>query len=103
MVNEYGVELDRNGYAPSLFPVGACIFCGSTEPLNRHEVFHGPYRSKAKRLGLWANICPECHRQLHNSRPEMDKQLKQVGQWAAMGHYGWTVQQFRDNFGKSYL
>ena len=45
MVNEYGAELDRNGYAPSILNrnvIRSCHLClKSTADLQRHEVFHG--------------------------------------------------------------
>jgi len=41
--------------------------------------------------------------QLHQTRPEMDKELKQICQAAAMKHYGWTIDDFRMKFGKNYM
>lgn len=60
-LNEYGVKLDSNGYAPSILnQQPTCLICGRYHTA-RHEVFYGPYRDKSKRLGLWANLCPWCH------------------------------------------
>lgn len=101
------MQLDRNGYAPSLWPQKACFICqkyGSLYvPLQRHEVFHGPYRQKSKRFGLWVTLCPECHINVHHADPSLDRWLKRVGQKQAMTHYGWTVEDFRKEFGKDYL
>lgn len=105
MTNEYGVDLDRNGYAPSLFPwkPGECLICRrSDRPLQRHEVFHGPYRETSKRLGCWVYICDYCHMRLHGSDGMNDKTLKRIMQKKAMEHYGWTTEQFREVFGKDY-
>ena len=80
MVNQYGIKLDRNGYAPSLFKnrPGRCLLCERVDrPLQRHEVFHGPYRQKAKALGCWVLICDECHRLAH-SDGAIDRNLKLV-------------------------
>lgn len=109
MTNEYGQELDRNGYAPSIVPAdGECFICkktGNIYPrLQRHEIFHGSlYRGRSKALGLWVNLCPECHYLLHNREPWMDKMLKHVGQRQAMETYGWSIEDFRRHFGKNYL
>lgn len=110
MTNEYGEKLDRNGYAPSIIPwrQDQCVICqcmtAHDSRLQRHEIFHGSlYRERSKALGLWVNLCPECHRLLHSQEPWMDKALKIVGQREAQWKYRWSVQQFREHFGKNYL
>lgn len=41
-LNEYGVKLDSNGYAPSILnQQPACLICGRYHTA-RHEVFYGP-------------------------------------------------------------
>lgn len=105
MVNQYGIRLDRNGYAPSLFKnrPGRCLLCERVDrPLQRHEVFHGPYRQKAKALGCWVLICDECHRLAH-SDGAIDRNLKKAMQTKLVEVYGWTTAQFRAAFGKNYL
>ena len=43
-LNEYGVKLDSNGYAPSILnQQPTCLICGRYHTA-RHEVFYGPYR-----------------------------------------------------------
>lgn len=109
MTNEYGVKLDRNGYAPSIMKVTfmdspCCFECGvMSGKIDRHEVFHGAYREKSKRLGLWVNLCHECHMRLHQRDAHMDRALKNVTQQMAMIHYKWTEDDFRKEFGKNYL
>lgn len=105
MKNEYGVTLDRNGYAPSVMQSPLCCFwCGRTGgKLDRHEVFHGAYREKSKALGLWVNLCHGCHMELHHKDARLDAAVKQLGQRVAMQHYGWDVDDFRRVFGKNYL
>ena len=115
MVNEYGVKLDSNGYAPSVLqpyilnpdavhPYGDyCFLCCKTGDLARHEVFHGSNRQKSKALGCWVLLCPECHAKLHAKDSTIDWSLKQVAQQIAMDNYGWTVDDFRIRFGRSYL
>lgn len=105
MQNEYGVALDRNNYAPSVVEQGdGCYLCGRTDrKMERHEVFHGPYRDKSKRLGCWVNLCSECHDKLHHRGGGMDVGLKMRIQEEAMKHYGWTTEEFRERFGKNYV
>lgn len=108
MTNEYGAELDRNGYAPSIIinpmlPEGACLVCGRTGyPLQRHEIFHGPYRKKSKKYGLWCSICWPCHAEVHQDA-ELDRILKRTAQRAAMLTYHWDKREFIKRFGKNYL
>lgn len=106
MKNEYEVALDRNRYAPSVVPQvpGQCFICRrSDRPLQRHEPFRGPFRDKSKRLGCWVLICDECHRKLHNNDNELEREVRAIVQGWTMEHYGWTIQDFRDRFGKNYL
>ena len=106
MTNEYGIILDRNGYAPSViepFDTGMCFLCGRSGDLVRHEVFHGSNRTKSKALGCWVYLCPKCHDDLHSRRPENDWYLHRIGQIKAMSHYDWTKEDFRERFGKNYV
>lgn len=111
-VNEYGAELDRNGYAPSIVQDDTderCFICfaNGSDPLNRHEIFGGPFRSKSKRLGLWVSLChDQCHQNGPNSvhqNAEANRALKVRGQSAAMEKYGWSKEDFILEFGKNYL
>ena len=104
MKNEFGVKLDSNGYAPSIMmDCEGCYCCGKMGDLARHEVFHGPNRTKSKALGCWVNLCPTCHDKVHTKNPEMDWQLHWEGQIKAMEYYGWSIKDFRKRFGKSYV
>lgn len=102
--NEYGVRLDKNGYAPTLFPFedGTCYHCHNTGLTVRHEIFGGALRSKSKQFGLWLNVCPQCHAAIHDSG-EMQEHYHRLGQLRAMAAYGWTVPEFRRRFYKNYI
>lgn len=105
MKNEFGVTLDRNGYAPSILPIEEhkCYICSRLVMTpQRHEVYHGSDRTKSKNLGLWINVCPECHYLIHNSDGALDMILKRSAQDFAEAHYGWTHDDFRNRFRKSY-
>lgn len=96
--------MDRNGYNPSILASEErCYVCNRTGTLQRHEVFHGAYRSASKRHGLWITVCPDCHYLIHNSDGKLDKRLKAEAQRQAMMVYGWDTPTFRIYFGKNYL
>lgn len=103
-------NLDRNGYAPSILTddMEHCYLCGRRDrKLDRHEVFHGiAYRSKSKADGLWV---PLCHVPCHEGKDgvhgnaELERDLKQTAQEAAMSRYGWSVEGFIERYGKNWL
>lgn len=102
--NEYGVKLDKNGYAPSLFPDESflCYNCGRFGETARHEIFGGSRRSASKALGLWVNVCPDCHNAIHASG-ELQDRYHREGQLLAEVYYLWNHDDFRRRFYKNYL
>lgn len=108
MRNEYGARLDKNGYAPSIVQPETeeyphCWNClRATGKLDRHEVFGGARRSKSKRLGLWVLLCPACHAKAHGCRDTREP-LQALAQARAMQAYGWTENDFIQEFGESYI
>lgn len=105
MTNELGERLDRNGYGPQVikWPDHQCFVCGRTDrPLQRHEVFHGPYRSKSKEFGCWVIVCDYCHERIHKGDDLLERKLKVIMQKQTMKKYGWSVEKFREVFGKNY-
>ena len=106
MKNIFGKRIGKNGYVDSI--VGdeqRCFLCGRRDRgLHRHEVYHGiSYREKSKNLGLWVNLCYECHDRLHHHDASLDRKLKEEMQRRAMSEFGWSIDDFRREFGKSYL
>lgn len=102
--NEYGVKLDSNGYAPSLFsnePFRGyrCNRFGDTARL---EIYGGSRRSASKALGLWVTVCPDCHAAIHVSGILQYHYHKQ-GQLLAEAYYHWNHDDFRRRFYKNYL
>ena len=74
---------------------------------HRHEVFGGTAnRKKSIKYGLVVFLRPEMHN-LSNKGIHFDIEfniaVKQIAQLKAMEHYGWSVDEFRSKFGKSYL
>lgn len=108
MLNEYGMRLDRNGYARSVLQDDTCrcCKCGRRDrKLDRHEVFGGANRQKSKALGLWVVLCHEdCHegtRGVHQDA-ELRQALRAQSQLIAQDVYGWGEAEFVRRFGRSY-
>lgn len=98
--------MDRNGYNPSILQKGErCFLCGRRDrKLDRHEVFGGAFRGKSKKLGLWVLLCHEpCHLLRAHGDAEISQGLRRFAQQRAMTEYGWTVAEWRREFGKNYL
>lgn len=99
--------MDRNGYNPSILQddLSYCYCCGRRcEKLDRHEIWGGANRDKSKRLGLWVMLCHDsCHLNGVHAYPQKYLYLKQKAQRVAMKHYGWTKEEFINQFGRSYL
>lgn len=109
MKNEYGVPLDRNGYAESVIQQDKtkCFLCGRrNDKLDRHEPFGGALREKSQRLGIWVCLCHSgCHQGPDgvHSNAEKAKKLKRQAQEIAMEYYGWSLDDWHREFGKNYL
>lgn len=101
MKNDYGEDLDRNGYAQSLFKTHRCVLCGSRGELVRHEIYGGTRRSNAKAYGAWMTLCPRCHEEIH-ARPKDYYHLKETTQRAMQDAYGMDTEEFIAKFGKNY-
>lgn len=87
-----------------------CFLCGmntNLEPLDEHHIFGGSNRKKSEKYGLKVYLH---HRKCHifgkssvHQNPIIMKELHAIGQIKAMEHYGWTVDEFREIFGRNYL
>jgi len=102
MKNEFGVQLDSNGYAPSLLSKeSVCYFCRNST-VARHELFRSSNRAKSKMYGLWLNLCPIHHDMAHKDY-ELENAMQKQAQVKAMNEYGWSKKDFIEIFGKNYL
>ena len=84
-----------------------CFMCGCRRWLEEHHVFGGnPNRRLSEKYGLKVYLCHYCHNEppngVHHNKDNMQT-LKQIAQKKAMEYYGWTVDEFRNIFGKNYL
>ena len=107
MTNEWGAELDRNGYAPSIVQADTskCFLCHrSGVKLDRHEIFGNAMRNKSKRMGLWVSLCHDpCHLVQAQGKVELMEWLDQMGEQACIGNYDFTIPMFREEFYTNYL
>lgn len=89
---------------------GTCWLCGrngTEDPLDRHHIYGGANRRKSERYGLTVPLCHcRCHifgqDAVHRSG-DTAARLKAWGQRKAMRAQGWSEEDFRRIFGKSYL
>ena len=87
-----------------------CFLCGkngSADPLDKHHIFGGSCRKKSEKLGLTVFLChKECHifgnKSVHKN-PEAREKVKIYGQKKAMREQGWSIDDFRREFGKNYV
>lgn len=87
-----------------------CFLCGKNanlEPLDCHHIFGAANRKKSEKYGLKVYLH---HHQCHifgkdsvHKNNEVNQALKAQAQQKAMEYYGWTVDEFRNTFGKNYL
>ena len=88
----------------------SCYLCGMSsyfEPLDEHHVFGGANRKLSEMYGLKVylhhNRCHIFHKTAVHQNAAINNALKAKVQKIAMGHYGWTTEEFIKIFGKNYL
>ena len=89
-----------------------CFLCkrnGNGDRLERHHqhIFGGSRRKLSEKYGLVVYLCgSRCHLEgkysVHQNAEVMDY-VHKYGQKLAQEKYGWTVEQFREIFGASYI
>lgn len=88
----------------------SCFLCGRNgngDPLERHHIYSGANRKLSEKYGLVVYLCgSRCHRNgekaVHRCK-ETAQYLHEYGQRKAMAEQGWTIEQFREVFGRNYL
>lgn len=89
---------------------GYCYLCGRREgndPLDVHHVFYGRNRANSEKYGLTVKLHHNsCHlfgvKAVHQNGDTKDRMQRNV-QKEAMKYYGWSVEDFIEIFGKSYI
>ena len=85
-----------------------CYLCGriGSEPLDVHHVFFGPYREKSEKYGLKVYLHHStCHifgPEAVHTNAENCRMIQREVQIKAMQRYGWSENEFRKLFGRSY-
>lgn len=88
-----------------------CFLCGCNgraygHRLEVHHIFGGANRSLSEKYGLTVTLCHACHNEppcgAHHNKETM-QYLHEYGQRKAMQEQGWTVDEFREIFGRSYI
>lgn len=83
-----------------------CLLCGTTQWLEWHHVFGGSSRDTSEHYGLKVRLCHNCHNEYPNGvhqNKATRQALQAFAQNKAMEHYGWSVEDFRKIFHKSYI
>ena len=85
-----------------------CFICGSRHWLEWHHIWGGckAIRDKSENYGLKVRLCHYCHNEppdgVHQNK-EIRLKLQAFAQKKAMKHYGWSDEDFRREFYKSYI
>ena len=88
-----------------------CYLCGQpatwNDPLDKHHVFGGARRKKSEKYGLTVYLHhSNCHiygKYSVHRNGMVSRALKAEAQRKSMQHYGWSEDDFRQIFEKSYL
>lgn len=87
-----------------------CFLCGmnaNLEPLDCHHIYGASNRKKSEQYGLKVflhhNKCHIFGKNAVHKNAEVNNALKAKAQQIAMQYYGWSEDEFRLIFGKSYL
>lgn len=81
-----------------------CFFTGLS-PVERHHIFGASNRKRSEKYGFVVPLSPAMHpngASASKNAKEIDTSLKQMAQKYYEEHYG-SREQFRKEFGKSYL
>lgn len=83
--------------------VSKCYICHTVGITEVHHCLHGTANRKlAEKDGLLVNLCPKCHRALHD-KGTYDLYLKHVAQFAWQDYNMKTDTEWRARYGKNYL
>lgn len=89
------------------YPQDRCASCEAVRGLERHHIFYGTSnRQLSEEDGLTVMLCHLHHRGqlgVHHGNRQLDQDLKEIGQYIWMKHYGRTAEDFIRRYGKNYL
>lgn len=78
-----------------------CELCGARAS-ETHHIFNGALRKKSEEYGATIRLCRECHDAIHKN-DAFRENLKAQYQQKIMDEQGWSIEDFRKVFYKSYL
>lgn len=79
----------------------SCFVCGRKGRIQKHHAIHGTGRKAlADAYNLVIPLCPECHAELHDRNPQLDKWVQAKAQEAFEQYY--PDKSFLKIFGKNY-
>ena len=77
-----------------------CYRCGKYGPTDWHHIFNAADKKRSEEYGAMIKVCRQCHEAIHSC--EMQK-YKEMAQIEIMYQNDMTEDEFRKEFGKSYL
>lgn len=83
-----------------------CYICGSVRWIEIHHIYGAAYRNRSEQYGLTVPLCHYCHNEPPNGvhfNKEIRRKLQAKAQKIAMRHYKWSIEDFRERFGRNYL
>ena len=86
-----------------------CFVCGKNSHadyygLDEHHVYPGANRKASEAYGLKVYLCHDsCHLNGVHQNAELNRSVQRKVQKIAMAHYGWTLEDWRDRFGRNFL
>lgn len=87
-----------------------CAICGANgyaDPLDKHHVFGGSNRKKSEKYGAVVRLChKKCHefgKESVHQNHEIMQAMHEEWQRRLMEENGWTIDEFRLEFGKNYI
>lgn len=88
----------------------SCYLCGmncNLEPLECHHIFNGSNRKWSEKYGLkvylHGNKCHRLGKESVHVNAEIRETLQAHAQQIAMKHYNWSIEDFRQRFGRSFI
>ena len=77
-----------------------CKVCGRSGLTEIHHIFNGPYREKSEKNDFVMEVCPECHRRIHDSADLMKKYKVLTQRYFELTH---THEEWMALMGRSWL
>lgn len=78
-----------------------CYLCGQ-DARHKHHLIFGSYRSLSDKYKLIINVCPKCHRKIHDDKTgKLQRWSKELGQ--RMFEKSHSREEFMKIFGKNFI